>query len=328
MSQQYCLNSLVLNLSMMTKKKELKVILANPRGFCAGVERAIEIVERALKKYGSPVYVKHEIVHNKFVVDSLKAKGAIFTDEIDSIPKGAIVIFSAHGVSKKVEDNSKFRNLYILDATCPLVKKVHSEAQRYVAEEKKLIIIGHKNHPEVEGTSGRIESASVYLIENLEQIADLPFSPNEKLAYITQTTLSVDDTKDLVNALLEKYHNIEGPALRDICYATQNRQDAVKEIAKHVELLLVIGAKNSSNSNRLRDLGMSVGVESYLIDDETQINLSWFKNKHSIGITAGASAPEVLLTQVLNFLSNYYKILVEEMNGVVENLKFKIPKEL
>ena len=312
----------------MSTKKKLKVILANPRGFCAGVERAIEIVERALKKYGPPVYVKHEIVHNKFVVESLKTKGVIFIDEISSIPEGSVIIFSAHGVSKQVEDDSKFRKLYILDATCPLVKKVHSEAQRYVAEKRKLILIGHKNHPEVEGTSGRIENAPVFLVENLKQIVNLPFASDEKLAYITQTTLSVDDTKDLVNKLSKKYHNIEGPSLKDICYATQNRQNAVKEIAKRVELLLVIGAKNSSNSNRLRDLGNSVGVESHLIDDETQINLTWFENKSSIGITAGASAPEILLTQVLNFLNNYYQIVIEEMSGVVESLKFKIPKEL
>ncbi|CAG7591575.1 MAG: 4-hydroxy-3-methylbut-2-enyl diphosphate reductase [Candidatus Midichloria sp.] len=309
-------------------KRQLKVLLANPRGFCAGVERAIEIVECALKKYGAPVYIKHEIVHNKYVVNSLKDKGAVFTDDIESIPNGAVVIFSAHGVSKKVEDEARYKGLCILDATCPLVKKVHSEAQKYVASGRKLVLIGHKNHPEIEGTSGRVAADQVVLVEDLEQMENLPFKPDEKLAYVTQTTLSIDDTKNLVNTLYEKYTDIDGPALKDICYATQNRQDAVKEMAKYIDVLLVIGATNSSNSNRLRDLGESQGVASYLIADETQINLDWFEGKQAIGITAGASAPEVLLKQVLDSLSKYYKIMIEEMDGVVENLKFKIPREL
>ncbi|MDJ1305477.1 MAG: 4-hydroxy-3-methylbut-2-enyl diphosphate reductase [Candidatus Midichloria sp.] len=309
-------------------KRQIKVILANPRGFCAGVERAIEIVERALKKYGAPVYIKHEIVHNKYVVNSLKDKGAVFTDDIESIPNGAVVIFSAHGVSKKVEDDAKYKELYILDATCPLVKKVHSEAQKYVASGRKLVLIGHKNHPEIEGTSGRVAADQVVLVEDLEQIENLPFKSDEKLAYVTQTTLSIDDTKNLVNTLYERYTDIDGPALKDICYATQNRQDAIKEMAKYIDVLLVIGATNSSNSSRLRDLGESQGVASYLIADETQINLDWFEGKQAVGITAGASAPEVLLKQVLDLLSKYYQIVVEEMDGVVENLKFKIPREL
>ncbi|MDJ1257342.1 MAG: 4-hydroxy-3-methylbut-2-enyl diphosphate reductase [Candidatus Midichloria sp.] len=309
-------------------KRQIKVILANPRGFCAGVERAIEIVERALKKYGAPVYIKHEIVHNKYVVNSLKDKGAIFTDDIESIPNGAVVIFSAHGVSKKVEDDAKYKELYILDATCPLVKKVHSEAQKYVASGRKLVLIGHKNHPEIEGTSGRVAADQVALVEDLEQIENLPFKSDEKLAYVTQTTLSIDDTKNLVNTLYERYTDIDGPALKDICYATQNRQDAIKEMAKYIDVLLVIGATNSSNSSRLRDLGGSQGVASYLIADETQINLDWFAGKQAVGITAGASAPEVLLKQVLDLLSKYYQIVIEEMDGVVENLKFKIPREL
>ncbi|WP_202795486.1 4-hydroxy-3-methylbut-2-enyl diphosphate reductase [Candidatus Midichloria mitochondrii] len=306
----------------------MKVVLANPRGFCAGVERAIEIVERALKKYGAPVYIKHEIVHNRYVVNSLKDKGAIFTDDIESIPNGAVVIFSAHGVSKKVEDDAKYKELYILDATCPLVKKVHREAQKYVASGRKLVLIGHKNHPEIEGTSGRVAADQVVLVEDLEQIENLPFKSDEKLAYVTQTTLSIDDTKNLVNTLYERYTDIDGPALKDICYATQNRQDAIKEMAKYIDVLLVIGATNSSNSSRLRDLGESQGVASYLIADETQINLDWFEGKQAVGITAGASAPEVLLKQVLDLLSKYHQIVLEEVDGVVENLKFKIPREL
>lgn len=309
-------------------KRQIKVILANPRGFCAGVERAIEIVERALKKYGAPVYIKHEIVHNKYVVNSLKDKGAIFTDDVGSIPNGAVIIFSAHGVSKKVEDDAKYKELYILDATCPLVKKVHSEAQKYVASGRKLVLIGHKHHPEIEGTSGRVAADQVVLVEDLEQVENLPFKSDEKLAYVTQTTLSIDDTKNLVNTLYERYTDIDGPALKDICYATQNRQDAIKEMAKYIDVLLVIGATNSSNSSRLRDLGESQGVASYLIADETQINLDWFEGKQVVGITAGASAPEVLLKQVLDLLSKYYQIVIEEMDGVVENLKFKIPREL
>ncbi|AEI88661.1 MAG: 4-hydroxy-3-methylbut-2-enyl diphosphate reductase [Candidatus Midichloria mitochondrii] len=309
-------------------KRQIKVVLANPRGFCAGVERAIEIVERALKKYGAPVYIKHEIVHNRYVVNSLKDKGAIFTDDIESIPNGAVVIFSAHGVSKKVEDDAKYKELYILDATCPLVKKVHREAQKYVASGRKLVLIGHKNHPEIEGTSGRVAADQVVLVEDLEQIENLPFKSDEKLAYVTQTTLSIDDTKNLVNTLYERYTDIDGPALKDICYATQNRQDAIKEMAKYIDVLLVIGATNSSNSSRLRDLGESQGVASYLIADETQINLDWFEGKQAVGITAGASAPEVLLKQVLDLLSKYHQIVLEEVDGVVENLKFKIPREL
>jgi len=313
---------------MIVKKRQIRVILANPRGFCAGVERAIEIVERAIEKYGSPIYVKHEIVHNKHVVDSLKAKGAIFTDDIDSIPSGSVIIFSAHGVSKKVEDDSIDRGLHILDATCPLVKKVHNEAQNYTKDGRKLILIGHKGHPEVEGTSGRVQDEKVYLIENLEQLKKLPFEAGEKLAYVTQTTLSIDDTKELVDVLNKNYNNIHGAELKDVCYATQNRQDAIKKMVKFIDILLVIGAKNSSNSNRLRDLGESNGITSHLIDDETQINLEWFDDKGVIGITAGASAPEILLSRVLELLGNYYDIVVEDMDGVVENLKFKIPKEL
>ncbi|WHQ47253.1 MAG: 4-hydroxy-3-methylbut-2-enyl diphosphate reductase [Candidatus Midichloria sp.] len=306
----------------------MKVILASPRGFCAGVKRAIEIVECALRKYGAPVYIKHEIVHNKYVVNFLKDKGVVFIDDIDSIPDGAVVIFSAHGVSKKVEEDARYKGLYILDATCPLVKKVHNEAQKYVAEGRKLVLIGHKNHPEIEGTSGRVAADQVVLVENLEQIENLPFKSDEKLAYVTQTTLSIDDTKNLVNTLYKRYADIDGPALKDICYATQNRQDAIRELTKYIDVLLVIGATNSSNSNRLRDLGASQGVTSYLIADETQINLDWFKDKQVIGITAGASAPEILLKQVLDLLSTYYQTVIEEMNGVVENLKFKIPREL
>ena len=306
---------------------EINVILAKPRGFCAGVERAIEIVERSIKKYGAPVYVRHEIVHNKFVVDDLKAKGAIFVDEISEIPKGAITIFSAHGVSESVEDNAKARNLPVIDATCPLVKKVHKEAVKHEEKGRKLILIGHKGHPEVEGTSGRVKN-EVILVQSVEDIANIEIEDPTKLSYVTQTTLSVDDTKAIITALKEKFPQIEGPEIRDICYATQNRQDAVKELSKAVDLILVIGATNSSNSNRLRDLGEEMGVKSYLIANENDIDVSWLDDIKTIGITAGASAPEVLLEKVLERLQQITKINIRTMEGVNENVKFKLPEEL
>ncbi len=308
-------------------KREIKIVLARPRGFCAGVERAIEIVERALKKYGAPVYVRHEIVHNKYVVEDLKAKGAIFVDEIDAIPTGAITIFSAHGVSEKVESEAVSRVLPIIDATCPLVKKVHKEAQRHELEGHQIILIGHKGHPEVEGTSGRVKE-EVILIQKLEDVDKIEVSNPEKLAYVTQTTLSVDDTKVIIQALRKRFPLIEGPELKDICYATQNRQDAVKNLAKAVDIILVIGAKNSSNSNRLRDLGEEMGIRAYLIDGAEDIDSNWFSNANRIGITAGASAPEVLLEKVLDKLSKLFNLNIETMEGVEESVKFKLPKEL
>ncbi|KIE04833.1 4-hydroxy-3-methylbut-2-enyl diphosphate reductase 2 [Candidatus Jidaibacter acanthamoeba] len=311
----------------MVNEREIKVVLARPRGFCAGVERAIDIVEKALQKYGAPVYVRHEIVHNKYVVEDLKAKGAVFVDEVDLIPPGALTVFSAHGVSEKVEEEAAKRDLPTIDATCPLVKKVHKEAQRHESEGHQIILIGHKGHPEVEGTSGRVKD-EVILIQKLEDVENIKVNNPDKLAYVTQTTLSVDDTRAIIAALKKKFPNIEGPELKDICYATQNRQDAVKNLAKSVDIILVIGAKNSSNSNRLRDLGEEMGITSYLIDGADDINVEWFSEANKIGITAGASAPEILLEKVLDKLNKLFKLKIEIMEGVEENVKFKLPKEL
>lgn len=308
-------------------KPEVEVILARPRGFCAGVERAIEIVERALKKFGQPVYVRHEIVHNKYVVEDLRKKGAIFVDELDVIPEGAITVFSAHGVSEKVENAAAARNLPVIDATCPLVKKVHKEAQKHEELGRRLILIGHESHPEVEGTSGRVKS-EVTLVQSVGDVEKLQFAQDEPLAYVTQTTLSVDDTKDIINALKAKYPDIDGPELRDICYATQNRQDAVRKLAPISDLILVIGSKNSSNSNRLRDLAEEIGVLAYLINDSADIDPAWLTGVKTIGITAGASAPEILLEKVIDRLGMLANINVSTMDGVVENVKFKLPKEL
>lgn len=305
----------------------IEVILAKPRGFCAGVERAIEIVERALKKYGPPVYVRHEIVHNKFVVEDLKAKGAIFVDEVDNIPDNAITIFSAHGVSEKVEVKAKMRNLPVIDATCPLVKKVHREAQKNEEQGRQIILIGHKGHPEVEGTSGRVKN-EVILVQSTTDVEKLEVDNTSKLSYVTQTTLSVDDTKEIIQALKQRFPGIQGPELKDICYATQNRQNAVRKLSKMVDLLLVIGAINSSNSNRLRDLGEEMGIKSYLINGEQDIKAEWLKGIKSLGITAGASAPEVLLEKVLERLSNIANIKITTMDGVEENIKFKLPEQL
>lgn len=306
---------------------KLDVILAKPRGFCAGVERAIEIVERALKKYGAPVYVRHEIVHNKYVVEDLRAKGAIFVDNIQNIPKGAITVFSAHGVSENVENEAKDRDLPVIDATCPLVKKVHKEAQRHEEKGKQIILVGHEGHPEVEGTSGRVKN-EVILVQTAEDVQRISVEDENNLAYVTQTTLSVDDTKEIINALKDRFPTIEGPELRDICYATQNRQDAVRKLAKDVDVLLVIGSVNSSNSNRLRDLGEEIGIKSYLINGAADINSDWFRDCKKVGITAGASAPEILLEQVIDRLSEFANIFVSTMDGVDENVKFKLPSEL
>lgn len=307
--------------------KDLKIILAAPRGFCAGVERAIEIVEKALAKFGPPVYVRHEIVHNKYVVDSLKAKGAIFVKEVSDIPEGAVTIFSAHGVSDKVEEDAKKQGLDVIDATCPLVTKVHLEAQRHEREARKIIMIGHPGHPEVEGTTGKVEQ-DVLVIASESEVGAIPYSAEENLAYVTQTTLSVDDTAKIITALKKKFPNIVGPNSNDICYATQNRQQAVKLLAKQADLILVVGSVNSSNSNRLRDLGEEMGVPSYLIDNVNQINAEWFKGVSSVGITAGASAPEVLVEEVISYLAERYAVIVTELDGIKENIKFKVPKKV
>lgn len=308
-------------------KPSLSIILARPRGFCAGVERAIEIVERSLKKYGPPVYVRHEIVHNKYVVEDLKAKGAIFVDNVEKIPPGAITIFSAHGVSEGVEKEAQERDLPVIDATCPLVKKVHKEAQRHEEKGKQIILIGHQGHPEVEGTSGRV-SSPVILVESVSDVEKLEISDTSNLAYVTQTTLSVDDTKNIIAALKTKFPEIEGPDLRDICYATQNRQDAVRKLSAVVDLVLVIGSQNSSNSNRLRDLASECGKTAYLIDGPQDIKDEWFTDVKTVGITAGASAPEVVLEQVIDRIANYAQMVISSLEGVDENVKFKLPEQL
>jgi 4-hydroxy-3-methylbut-2-enyl diphosphate reductase len=305
----------------------MKVILAKPRGFCAGVERAIEIVERALVKYGAPVYVRHEIVHNKHVVDSLKAKGAVFVDELDEIPTGSITVFSAHGVSQKVEDDAALRNLPVIDATCPLVSKVHAEAQRYADRGRDVILIGHAGHPEVEGTMGRI-NGTVHLIATPDDVEKLQVVNPERLSYVTQTTLSVDDTRSVIDALKRRYPGITGPDTRDICYATQNRQTAVRDLARLVQVILVVGAQNSSNSNRLRELGEEMGVRAYLIADASALDPEWLNGVSAVGVTAGASAPEHLVQELVERLETLGATDVEILAGVDENVRFRMPAEL
>jgi 4-hydroxy-3-methylbut-2-en-1-yl diphosphate reductase len=304
-----------------------RVILAKPRGFCAGVERAIEIVERALDLYGPPVYVRHEIVHNKHVVEALRAKGAVFVEELEEIPEGAVTVFSAHGVAEAVELEAKRRSLPVLDATCPLVSKVHREGQNHVRKGREVILIGHEGHPEVEGTRGRI-SGGVHLVSDVEDVATLDVKNPQQLAYVTQTTLSVDDTRDIIAALKARFPKIVGPDVRDICYATQNRQQSVRDVAGQVDLLLVVGARNSSNSNRLREIGEQLGVPSYLIDDASGLDPEWLEGVRSVGVTAGASAPEELVQQLIARLREHGDVEVNDQPGVDENMQFKLPREL
>ena len=311
----------------MSNNKSLKIILAQPRGFCAGVERAIEIVEKALEIYGPPVYVRHEIVHNKRVVNNLSSKGAVFVQELDQIPEGAVTVFSAHGVAQRVEDTAKFRNLPVLDATCPLVAKVHKEGQRYSKDGFEVILIGHEGHPEVEGTMGRI-SGPVYLVSNTEDVKKLEVKNPNKLSYVSQTTLSVDDTRDVIKALQDRFPNIIGPDVKDICYATQNRQSAVRDLVKSVDLVLVVGARNSSNSNRLKDIGSESGVNTYLIETADDMSTEWFTNVESVGITSGASTPDELVKEVIDKISSFREIVIEKQSGKEENVVFKLPKEL
>jgi 4-hydroxy-3-methylbut-2-en-1-yl diphosphate reductase len=308
-------------------KSNLDIFLAQPRGFCAGVERAVQIVEKALEKFGPPIYVRHEIVHNKYVVDDLKAKGVIFVENIKDIPKNSITIFSAHGVSEEIEKQANSNSDIILDATCPLVKKVHIQAQKYENTDHDIILIGHKGHPEVEGTSGRV-SKKVILCEREEDVATLKIADPNKVSYVTQTTLSLDDTESIINKLKERFPNIKGPGLADICYATQNRQDAVKKICNKVELLLVIGCKNSSNSNRLKDIGVNNKIASYLIADKSEIDYNWFNNISTIGLTAGASAPEILVEEVILDLKNKYSVKLDFIGDKTENMTFKLPRIL
>ncbi len=305
----------------------MRVILAQPRGFCAGVERAIEIVERAIEKYGAPVYVRHEIVHNRHVVESLRAKGAHFVDELDEVPPGGITIFSAHGVAQSVENAAAERGLPVIDATCPLVSKVHSEGRRYAAQDRTVILIGHAGHPEVEGTMGQIPGG-VRLISNVADVANLEVPDPDKLAYVTQTTLSVDDTRAVIEALRARFPNISGPDTKDICYATQNRQAAVRELVRVVDILLVVGARNSSNSNRLAEIGTELGIPSYLIEDAQALNPEWLTGKETIGITAGASAPDTLVTELIERLRSFGEIEVSGLPGVDENVRFRLPAEL
>ena len=305
----------------------IEIILANPRGFCAGVERAIEIVERALVKYGPPVYVRHEIVHNKHVVASLRGKGAVFVDEIEEIPDGAVTIFSAHGVAEKVENSAKDRDLPVIDATCPLVSKVHKEGQNHASRGRQVVLIGHRGHPEVEGTQGRIKGG-VLLVSEPADVEKLEVDNPDQLAYVTQTTLSVDETRSTIAALRARFPNIVGPDLKDICYATQNRQQAVRELAESVDLILVVGAKNSSNSNRLAEIGKENGKASYLIDDASMIDPSWFENVKRVGLTAGASAPEELVQGVIDRIKELRDASVSHHDGVQENVSFKLPNEL
>lgn len=312
---------------MTSSKESLKVMLAQPRGFCAGVERAIDIVEKALERFGAPVYVRHEIVHNKRVVETLKARGAVFVEEVDEIPEGAVTIFSAHGVAEKVERGAAARDLAVIDATCPLVTKVHKEGQRYAEKDFDVVLIGHLGHPEVEGTLGQI-SGPVHVISKPEDVARLEVRDPERISYVTQTTLSVTDTVDVIEALKNRFPSIMGPDVRDICYATQNRQTAVKELVNEVDLLLVVGANNSSNSNRLREIGQNMGVPSYLIEDAGDLERSWLDGVKSLGITAGASAPEALVEEVVGRLAELRDVVVETLDGVEENVRFSLPRQL
>lgn len=304
-----------------------KIYLGNPRGFCAGVDRAIEIVELSLKRYGAPIYVRHEIVHSRHVVDSLRERGAVFVEELDKVPDGALVIFSAHGVAKEVWQDAKRRNLKVIDATCPLVIKVHNEVNRDHSNDFELILIGHAGHPEVVGTLGQIPD-KFHLVSSVEDVENLHVESADHLSYVTQTTLSVDECREIVEALHRRFPGIKGPHQEDICYATQNRQNVIKELAKFVDLILVIGSPNSSNSNRLRELAESFAIPSYLIDSYKDIQHEWLKGVEAIGITAGASAPEILVTEAVSYLKGLGASEVEELTVVEEDVEFLLPKEL
>ena len=305
----------------------MKILLANPRGFCAGVDRAIDIVERALGMFGAPIYVRHEVVHNRFVVDDLKDKGAIFVEELHEVPDGSTVIFSAHGVSKAVQAEAAGRDLKVFDATCPLVTKVHMEVMRYRKRGTEVVLIGHQGHPEVEGTMGQADSG-MHLIEEPADVAKLNVKTPDDLAYVTQTTLSVDDTKVIIDTLKKQFPNIQGPKKDDICYATQNRQDAVRSLSRDADMVIVVGSTNSSNSNRLRELSETLGVPSYLVDQPRQIEQAWFDGVETVGITAGASAPEILVKQVIDRVKDWGGKVVNEANGPIEDVSFSLPIEL
>lgn len=309
----------------------MQIYLANPRGFCAGVDRAIAIVNEALLRFAPPIYVRHEVVHNKFVVSDLADRGAVFVEELDEVPDGAVVIFSAHGVSKAVEDEAKRRDLTVFDATCPLVTKVHMEVAKFALDGMDAVLIGHAGHPEVEGTMGRFSSrhgGQIHLVEDENDVAKLSVNDDTKLAFVTQTTLSMDDTARVIDALREKFPAIQGPRKDDICYATQNRQDAVKDLAARCEVVLVVGSPNSSNSNRLRELAERMNCKAYLIDNASEMQPEWFNGIGSVGVTAGASAPEVLIQEVLQTLQDWGGDIPDELAGIEENITFSLPKAL
>lgn len=309
----------------------MEIVLANPRGFCAGVDRAIAIVNRALECFQPPIYVRHEVVHNKFVVDDLRQRGAIFVDELDEVPDDNIVIFSAHGVSKAVQQEAARRGLKVFDATCPLVTKVHIEVTKYAREGIEAILIGHHGHPEVEGTMGQYDKSNggeIYLVEDEQDVADLQVKHPERVAFVTQTTLSIDDTAKVIDALRQKYPHIQGPRKDDICYATQNRQDAVRDLAEQCDVVLVVGSPNSSNSNRLRELAERMGKAAYLVDNAEQLQANWFQPNTKVGVTAGASAPEILIKQVIQRLQDWGADVPNELDGREENVTFSLPKEL
>ncbi|MBE2897599.1 4-hydroxy-3-methylbut-2-enyl diphosphate reductase [Pasteurellaceae bacterium TAE3-ERU1] len=308
----------------------MKILLANPRGFCAGVDRAISIVELALEIHKPPIYVRHEVVHNRFVVEGLKQRGAVFVEELDEVPDGAIVIFSAHGVSQQVRQEAKQRDLKVFDATCPLVTKVHMQVARASRKGTKAILIGHQGHPEVEGTMGQYDNpeGGIYLVESIDDVANLPVSDDDNLTFMTQTTLSINDTSGIIDELKQQFPSIQGPRKNDICYATTNRQNAVAELAKQSDLVIVVGSKNSSNSNRLAELASRMGVPSKLIDDAADIDPAWLEGVDTIGITAGASAPEVLVQSVVSRLQALGASEVENLEGCEENTVFEVPKEL
>ena len=309
----------------------MQIYLANPRGFCAGVDRAIAIVNEALTRFEPPIYVRHEVVHNKFVVSDLANRGAVFVEELHEVPDGSIVIFSAHGVSKAVEDEASRRDLTVFDATCPLVTKVHIEVAKFAHDGMDAVLIGHAGHPEVEGTMGRFNhrhGGQIHLVENEEDVAKLSVKDAERLAFVTQTTLSMDDTARVIDALRDKLPSIQGPRKDDICYATQNRQDAVKDLAGRCEVVLVVGSPNSSNSNRLRELAQRMGCQAHLIDNASEMNQTWFDNINTVGVTAGASAPEVLIQEVLQQLQDWGGELPNELSGIEENVTFSLPKAL
>jgi 4-hydroxy-3-methylbut-2-enyl diphosphate reductase len=309
---------------------KINILLANPRGFCAGVDRAIQIVEEALAQYGKPIYVRHEVVHNQHVINDLKTKGAIFIEKLNDVPKGAHIIFSAHGISKAIREEAKSRELIPIDATCPLVAKVHIEVNKMLNQGMDIIMIGHQGHPEVEGTMGQFEAhhnhRKMYLIETIEDVKDLIVDQPDKVAYVTQTTLSIDDTKIIIAALKTKYPNIKRPKSDDICYATQNRQDAVKEMSDRCDLIIIVGSHNSSNSNRLKELASREGIEAYMIDHEEALQPSWLINKKDIGISAGASAPEISVKNIISKIESFTKVNIIELPGIEERVIFKLPK--